>query len=38
VGKLADRLVIILNPSNLLGESEAGSLPTGEAVKAKAAR
>lgn len=27
VGKLEDRLVIVLNPSNLLSDAEAGSLP-----------
>jgi purine-binding chemotaxis protein CheW len=38
VGKLGERLVVILNPSNLLGESEAESLPAGEAGKSRAAR
>jgi purine-binding chemotaxis protein CheW len=38
VGKLKDRLVIILNPGNLLAEGEAGSLATGESSRAKALR
>jgi purine-binding chemotaxis protein CheW len=36
VGKLGDRLVIILNPANLLAESEAESLPAGDDARAKA--
>lgn len=38
VGKLKDRLVIILNPGNLLAEGEASSLATGESSRAKALR
>ncbi|HLE71653.1 MAG TPA: chemotaxis protein CheW [Vicinamibacteria bacterium] len=38
VGKLKDRLVIILNPGNLLADGEASSLATGESSRAKALR
>ena len=38
VGKLQDRLVIILNPGNLLAEGEAGSLQSAESSRAKALR
>ena len=38
VGKLKDRLVIILNPGNLLAEGEAGSVVMGESSRAKALR
>jgi purine-binding chemotaxis protein CheW len=38
VGKLQDRLVIILNPANLLAEGEAGSLQAAESSRAKALR
>jgi chemotaxis signal transduction protein len=38
VGKLKDRLVIILNPGSLLADGEAGSLASGETTRAKAAR
>jgi purine-binding chemotaxis protein CheW len=38
VGKLKDRLVIILNPGGLLAEGEASALAAGDAVRAKAAR
>ncbi len=38
VGKLKDRLVIILNPGNLLAEGEASGLATGESSRAKALR
>ncbi len=38
VGKLKDRLVIILNPGNLLADGEASSLAAGENGRAKAQR
>ena len=38
VGKLKDRLVIILNPGNLLAEGEASSLAAGESARARAPR
>jgi len=38
VGKLKDRLVIILNPGNLLAEGVASGLATGEGSRAKALR
>ena len=38
VGKLKYRLVIILNPGNLLAEGEAGALAAGEGSRAKAQR
>ncbi|MGH9319129.1 MAG: chemotaxis protein CheW [Vicinamibacteria bacterium] len=38
VGKLQDRLVIILNPGNLLSEAEASSLSPAEGSRARAAR
>jgi purine-binding chemotaxis protein CheW len=38
VGKLKDRLVIILNPGNLLAEGEASALAAGESSRAKAQR
>jgi purine-binding chemotaxis protein CheW len=38
VGKLKDRLVIILNPGNLLAEGEASPVTAGESSRAKASR
>ncbi len=38
VGKLKDRLVIILNPGNLLAEGEASALAAGESSRSKAQR
>jgi purine-binding chemotaxis protein CheW len=38
VGKLKDRLVIILNPGNLLADGEASALAAGESGRAKAQR
>jgi purine-binding chemotaxis protein CheW len=38
VGKMKDRLVIILNPGNLLAEGEASALAAGESSRAKAQR
>jgi purine-binding chemotaxis protein CheW len=38
VGKLKDRLVIILNPGSLLADGEAGSLAASESSLAKASR
>jgi purine-binding chemotaxis protein CheW len=38
VGKLKDRLVIILNPANLLAETDAGGLAAADGSRAKASR
>ncbi len=38
VGKLKDRLVIILNPGNLLAEGEASAMAAAESPRAKAQR
>lgn len=38
VGKLKDRLVIILNPANLLVENDTGSLAAADGARAKTSR